>query len=267
MNILIRELKTGLKSFCLWLLGMAFLIVAGMQKYTAFGSDLGGFNVNDVFNKMPKIIIAIIGAVGVDMNTLSGFYAMLVYYALICAIIYAINLGCNAVSREAIDKTYEFIFTKPLSRSRILAIKLIAASIYLALFCAMNYVLSLAGISLINTSENIITEIFYFTLQLFFVSFIFFSIAAFFSAAVSHAEKGALFANLTFLFTFIVSIIFDTLEDGGIIKLFSPMKYFEPADILNLKFDFVFALISILLIALFIWGAFKAFNKKDLIAA
>lgn len=69
---------------------------------------------------------------------LQGYMGILFYYILICTVIYAVHLGTAAVSRESVDKTYEFVFTKPLSRTRILGWKLSAAFFYLLAFCIFN---------------------------------------------------------------------------------------------------------------------------------
>jgi hypothetical protein len=101
MNILKRELRDGLKPFIFWTIGLFVLVFAGMTKY--MGIETSGSSLNELIDKFPRVVLAFMGMVGVDINTFGGYYAILVYYALICAVIYAIHLGSNAVSRETVD--------------------------------------------------------------------------------------------------------------------------------------------------------------------
>lgn len=266
MNILKRELSAGLKPFLFWTLGLFFLVFAGLTKFTGVDTAAGGVNLYDLLNKFPRVVLAVMGIVGIDINTLGGYYSILAYYALICAVIYAVYLGTNAVSREAVDKTYEFVFTKPRSRSYILQMKFLAVWIYIAMFCILNYVFSVAAIAVLGFSGNLNFQIFLFSIAVFLVSSMFFSLSAFISAAAKQSERGALYGNLCFLFAFIMGIVYDMLENGGILKFISPLKYFSPADLLNKEIDPLFAAICVVLTAVFLWGAFARFNKKDLTA-
>ncbi len=70
MNIIKKEFRFGLKPFLFWLLGMSFLLVAGMTKYTAIE---GGADITAIFEQFPKIILAVLGmSGGVDITSLGG---------------------------------------------------------------------------------------------------------------------------------------------------------------------------------------------------
>ena len=72
MNIIKKEFRFGLKPFLFWLLGMSFLLVAGMTKYTAIE---GGADITAIFEQFPKIILAVLGmSGGVDITTLWRYY-------------------------------------------------------------------------------------------------------------------------------------------------------------------------------------------------
>lgn len=264
MNILKKELRTILKPFIFWTIGLFFLVFAGMTKYTGVENIPGGINLNDLLDKFPRVILAVMGMANVDLNTIGGYYSILAYYALICAVIFSIYLGANAVSRESIDKTYEFIFTKPRRRSYILRTKLTAAWIYLTIFSIFNYIFSVSAVKALGFPEDISIEMLLFSLILFLTGSVFLALSAFISAAVKNAEKGSMYGNLCFMFAFIMAIIYDILEKGFVIKLFSPLKYFSTADLLDKKLDPVFTFICIVLTAVFLAGAFIKFNKKDL---
>jgi len=266
MNILKREFKMGFKPFILWGLGLFFLVFVGMMKYTGIGDGANNSDITALMEKFPKVVLALMGVAGVDLTTLGGFYSVIAYYALICAIIYAIYLGNNAVSRETIDKTYEFLFTKPCSRESILINKLIAGEIFLMIFCLLNYIFSVMAISTLNFSENIQIQIVLFTFSIFLVSNIFFALSAFLSAAMKHSEKSSLYSNLCFLFVFILGIVFDMIENSKILKFFVPVKYFTSKEILEKHMSLTYVIICVLLTGIFSYGTFNKFSKKDLMS-
>ena len=261
MNIYLKELRSGFKPFIFWTLGLFVLAFAGLIKYTGF-SD-GQIDINELFVSFPRVVLAVMGLVGVDFGTLSGYFAVLMYYAYLCAAIYAVYLGSNAVSREAIDKTYEFLFTKPRSRSRILLMKLLAALTYLVSFCLLNYVFSVSAEHSLGLAEDIGVEMQLFSFVMFLIGFFFLCASAFISAVVKRSDKGSLYGNLFLLLTFLVGIIYDMLENAGIVKILSPFKYFNPADLIDQKLDPVYTAICLGLTALLLAGAFYKFKAKD----
>lgn len=262
MNILKRELRAGLKPFILWMIAVFVLDFVGIMKFE--GVSAGGADMSELLASMPRVLLAVLGMVGVDINTLGGYASILFYFVLICAVIYSVHLGSSAVSRESVDKTYEFVFTKPRTRSHVLAMKLAAAWIYLLLFCVFNVIFSVAAVSTLKTAENITPQLMLFSLSAFLIGSLFIALSAFLSAVAKQPDKGSLYGNLAFLYAFILGVIYDMLENGGLLRLISPFKYFLPADLLMSQFDPVYAGITLLLTVLFLYGAFLRFKKKDL---
>lgn len=140
MNLFRKELKTSFKPFLFWTLGLFMLIFAGIVKSSAAMAD-GAF-MTELINKFPRIVVAAMGMANVDISRFDGFYSVLMQYVFILMAVYATHLGNNAVSRESVDKTYEFLFTKPRSRSFILTWKLLSALVFLSVFAVLNLLFS-----------------------------------------------------------------------------------------------------------------------------
>lgn len=264
MNIFIRECKVNLKPFLFWNLGLFVLVFAGMTKFTGIESATGGMSMNEILNRFPKIVLAVLGISGVDISTLPGYYAIIAFYVIICGVIYSLHMGANAVSREVVDKTYEFIFTKPCSKIHILSMKVLAGWFAIAGFSIMNLLFSYMAVSFLKFEDNINKLIFLYTIALFVLSSLFYAFAIFFSTLTKKAEKGTMYGNLFFLFAFVMSIVYDTLEDGAVIKYISPMKYFEAEDLIKGHLDLTFLFISICITIALIVISFQRFQKKDL---
>lgn len=262
MNIFKRELRAGLKTFIFWTVGLFVLVFIGIIKYQGLSSS--GSSMSELVATFPRIAQAVMGIVGVDINTLGGYTAILTYYVLLCVVIYAVHLGSAAVTRESVDNTYEFVFTKPCSRARVLTAKLAAAWIYLVLFCIFNIIFSMTAVAYLRTTETMTTQIIHFTLSVFVIGSLYISLSSFIAAASKHPDKGALYGNLAFLYAFILGVIYNMMETPGILKLISPLSYFVPADLAANRFDLLYCGITAILVAVFLYGAYRVFSNKDL---
>lgn len=265
MNIFKRELKAGLKPFIFWTIGLFVLVFAGMTKYT--GIAVEGASVGELIAQFPKVVQATLGIVGINIETLEGYYAIIAYFAIICVSIYAVSLGAGAVNCEAVDKTYEFVFTKPRSRKYILLMKLLSGFTYLLAFCILNFLFSVSATVTLKLNESINNEILLFSISIFLVGILFFGIAVFLGAITRRTEKGMLYGNLCFLFAFVVGIIYDMLENGGILRILTPIRYFIPSDLLAGQLDLAYVILSLVFSAVLLFFAFSCFDKKDLNAA
>ncbi len=266
MNIIRHELRTGIKPFLLWTLGLFFLDFAGLVKFTGI-AGAGNADIMELMDRFPRIVLAVFGMVGLDISSLGGYYAILAFYALICVSIYSIYLGTGAVNREAVDKTYEFLFTKPRTRKFILGMKLIANVLYLAAYCIVHIVFSITGVLSLKIDGNINSQMVLFGIAAFFVGILFFSLGAFLSAALKRSEKGVRYSNLCFLGAFLSGILYDMLDDGKVLQILSPLKYFLPADLLKNQLNPFYTVLCIILSGILLCGAFKMFDRREFSAA
>jgi ABC-2 type transport system permease protein len=263
MNIIMKEIRFGLKPFLFWLLGISFLLVAGMTKYTAIE---GGADISMIFDKFPKIILAVFGmGGGVDITSIGGYYSVLMYYSFIVVILYSVYLGTSAVNRELIDKTYEFIFTKPRTRSYILMRKVITGAGFLVVFCLMNIPLSFLGLSIISTRGEDTGFVYTNTIALLFVGLVFFALGVFWSATLKKPERGATATNLCFLVGFIAGIIYDMYEEAAALQVISPLRFFPPQEILDGIIDPFFAVGCMIAVAILLFFGFRQFERRDFV--
>ncbi len=262
MNIFWRELRAGRKAFLFWMIGMFLLCFAGIVKYESY--SVGG-GMEELLAAFPRVVLAVMGIAGVDMNTLAGYTALLFYYVLVCAVVYAVILGAGAISRESIDKTHEFLFTKPRSRTHILASKLAAACVTIVLFCLMSAVFAYAAVATLGSGESVIGVIAACTLAVLLIGILFVALAAFLATLVQKPEKGSLYGNLAFLAAFVLGVVYNMLENPGALRLFSPFNYFTSADLAAARVSPLFALLALALTAFLLFGALRRFERRDLV--
>lgn len=266
MNIIKHELRSGMKPFLLWALVLFFLDFAGLTKFTGI-SGVGNAEVMKLMNQFPRVVLAVFGMVGLDINSLGGYYSVLAFYALVCISIYAIYLGTSSVNRELVDKTYEFLFTRPRTRRYILGIKLFTNIIFLAAYSILHVILSIVAIMTLKIKGNINSQVVLFGVAGFLVGILFFSLGAFLSSIVKRAEKGALYSNLCFFLFFLFGVIFDMSEDNRRIQILAPLKYFLPTELLDNYLNPIYTLFCILTSGILLFCAVKVFSRKDLTAS
>jgi len=262
MNIIIKEIKFGLKPFLFWLLGLAFLMVAGMTKYTGIQS---GLDLDKILAQFPRIVLAVMGmGQGVDFKSLGGYYSVLMYYAFILVILYGIHLGSSAVSRELIDKTHDFIFSKPRTRTNILVHKLVVGAGFLVCFCLMNIPFSYLGIAILKTDGLDTGFVFPYTVVLILVGLLFFAVGAIWSAILTKPERGATVANVIFMVCFITGIIYDMSDKASFLQNISPLRFFETNQLLTGNIDPFYAARCLIAAAILLFLSLKIFEKRDL---
>jgi ABC-2 type transport system permease protein len=264
-NMIQHEIKSNWKPFLYWTLGLTVLVLAGFAKFLGFDAS-SGVDVSALMAQFPKVFLAMFGMAGLDIQSLGGYYAVLQNFVLLCTSIFAIQLGANAVSRESIDKTYEFIFTKPRTRNSILMAKLIAAILYLTAFSLLNFLFSHLALPLYKLENTITTPIFLFSFANYTVGLFFLSLSTLLSTLFARAENGMKAGNFAFLLFYMLSIVSDMIENPSRIQVISPMRYFTATELLNNRFSLIFFLIAIATSILALQIAFSAFRKRDLSA-
>jgi len=262
MNVFLLELKQNLRSFVFWMIGMGFLMYAGIAKATALNAEASA--VNQLFMNWPKAVLATFGFAGLDITTLAGYFGCMWFYAALCMALFAIGLGVRLTTLEINDKNADFIYAKPLRRSSVLTAKTVAHIIYIILFAAFTYAFSLLGIISLGEKNTINTEMILLCIALVFIGLIYYGIGAL-AGAIS-PRKGGLASYLVFMATYVIGIFYDIADKGQpLIQVFAPMKYFDPVKLLDtMKLPVGYIIWSIVLFAGLLIAANIIMSRKDL---
>ena len=262
MNIFLRELKANRKALIIWSVCMFLLVVSGMGKYTAYSS--GGQN-NEIFNKMPDSLKALLGFGSLDVSKMSGYYAMLFLYIVLTAAIHAVLLGSGIIAKEERDKTTEFLITKPVSRAAIITSKLLAALVNVLILNIVLLVSSIVMVSAYNKGEDISSEIVMFNLSMLIVQLIFLSLGAALAAFIKKPKAAGSLSTGILLVAFVISKITDLTDSMNYLNLFSPFKYFSYTNIVEGNgLNVIITILSLVLVAIFIVLVYLFYQKRDI---
>lgn len=253
--MILREIKSRIKGNLLWIAAFAFFIIGGMTKFDAFqGSDN---NMNQMVQALPRIMRIMYGMEGVDISKFSGYFGILLFYVFIMLAIHGAFLGVSLMYGEFKDRTADFLFTKPASRTSLLIKKCLAAlgiiliiQVAIGLFCA--YVFHRAD------SLKLLPE----TLFASLIIHLFFFAAGFaFSLWAPSPKQGQQISLLVILLGYL-AIIFSSLYDIPALANITPLGYFKTKiyEANLLPGGLLILLLSLILII----SGLYAFKKKDI---
>jgi ABC-2 type transport system permease protein len=263
MNIYWRELKTHRWGVLFWSLGMVALVGAGMAKYGAYAA--AGTSVTDMFAQVPKAVMVVFGLGGFDLTKASDFYGVLFLYIAVMAAIHASLLGSNLISKEERDRTSEFLYAKPISRARVLTSKLLAGLTMVLVFNLATSLSSLCFVAYFGKGESFNAEIWLLMAGLLFVQLIFFAIGALVASIVHRPKAAPSIATSVMFLTFLVYYVVNFDSGLEFLRWFSPFKYFDAVALLaSGQLDLAYVALSVAIIVLCIFGAYRFYSARDL---
>jgi ABC-2 type transport system permease protein len=263
MNIFKREMKAHLKSLIFWCIGMLFMIVAGMGKFSAYSES--GQSMNEMLATIPSTLKSILGFGTFDVTKASGFYGMLFLYLVIMVTIHASMLGANIISKEERDKTTEFLMVKPVSRSTIITSKLMAALTNVLILNIVTLVLSIAIVGKYSRGEAITGEIQTLMVGMLILQVLFLFIGTGIASVSKNPKISASAATTILLVTFMISIVIDMNSKLENLKYITPFKYFTAQNLMYGEgFEPVFLTLSFIIIAAMAYATYIFYKKRDL---
>ncbi len=264
MKILKYELKIKRKALLFWSIGLILLYVAGSMEFEGI-AGANSESIDVIFNYYPPIVLSLMGITeAIDFSSLNGYTWVLGYYGTVMASFYAITLGASVVNRELIDKTFEFLFTKPRKRTYILGMKILSGFLCLTAFSFINLVGSILIMNPVDKNLDISNLMILSSIGTYVTSVLFYAISLFVTTRMKKRSTSSKILNLFFLFTFVLGGVYDVTTNGEILRFFTPLRYFLYQDASANTINMWFVLIALALIMTLMVLAYKTFNKRDL---
>jgi ABC-2 type transport system permease protein len=266
MNIYVHEFKMIFRSVIIWSLSIGLAIFFFLSIYPSIGADVD--LVYEMMQSFPEEFLVAFGMVDMDWSNILGFYGFVFAFIQICLAIQAANYGFSSVSVEERDLTADFLLPKPVSRTKIMTSKLLAAVTGLTITNAVVWISSFVFLRVFGNGAPYETK----PLLLLMLSnavfqLLFLSVGMVISLlmkrvrSVTPLSMGLAF-GLYLLNAFGGMIGEDTLE------ILSPYNHFEPNFILkNAAYDLPLALISVVAIVVSIAGSYVLYARRNIRSA
>ncbi|HAZ06470.1 ABC transporter permease [Acetobacterium wieringae] len=262
MNILIQELRMGRKTLIIWCISLIGVLSLFMLLYPSIASQLEDFQ--RVFESFPIEFQQAFGVADLELASILSFYQFALMYVLLAGAIQAMNMGVSILSAEVREKTGDFLFVKPVSRNRVVAMKILAVLVQILITNAVVFTASLLMVTLLSDTAYNLKLFTLFTLSLLFIQIFFASLGLFVSVFLRRIRTVLpISMGVVFIF-YIIHLLNETLNDDKL-GLVSPFDYFNLTEIsMNMNYDSLYLLLWFVLVGLFTFLTFKLFARKDL---
>jgi ABC-2 type transport system permease protein len=195
----------------------------------------------------------------------SGFYGvMFIYFALMGAIAAAM-WGSGIISKEERDKTVEFSLVLPVTRSRVVTAKALAALVNCAGFVLITWAGSLVMVRSYNPDQAFFDFLSLEMQAMFVIELIFLAFGLLLGCAMKRYKLSGSIAVgiiLTAYFVSIASVMQDNLD---FLKYFTPFRYFDALTLFRTgALESVYLLLSAAIILVCVVGAYMTYSRRDL---
>lgn len=260
MTVFNHEMRRGRNSLIIWTTSVAFMLIICVIMYPQMESQMQG--VSDMFANMGSFSAAF-GMNEINFGTPMGFYAVECGNILgIGGAFYAAIIAISALSKEEKERTAEFLFTHPLSRTSIITQKLCSVLCQLIIFnvtCAgFSYLSYIAIDESLPTKQFLLFHLAYFILQLEIAGICFGA-----SAFVKGGGIGIGIGIATILY--FMNILINISKKAEFIKYITPFAYTNSTDIIideKLEIPLILAGVGYMIIGII--AAYIVYNKKDI---
>ncbi len=262
MNIFIRELRANFKSLLIWSGIIILFSMIGFSKFSAFYENPQLLSVMD---SMPPALLSALDMNAFNMTTLTGFFGVVVIYFNLILSIAAAMWGSDIISKEERDKTVEFSLTLPVKRSELISGKIAAVLVNCVILLLVTWGSTLVFSQQFQPDGEFYRFVAINMFAFFFLQLIFIAVGIFLGCIVKKHKQAGSLAVTILLVSYFLSILTQFSKKLDFLKYISPFKFFEASTLLReSKLDPFFIGLSLLLVVIFLLGAYQAYSRRDL---
>jgi ABC-2 type transport system permease protein len=237
------------------------LILAGimLSMYISFSQDIDAFK--QILSNYPENLRKAFG-INIDgFGSVLGYYSSFILtFILVCGSVEAMILGISILSKEIREKTADFLYSKPISRSQIITYKLLSV-LTLLIISNITFILGLYLLIISVSSASFDFNVFILLALIPFITqLIFFTLGIFISSLMSKI-KAVLPISMGIVFgIYILSAFADEK-----FRVLMPFKYFDTKYILNnSKYEFNYIILTFAIITISTVLTYIIYKKKDI---
>ncbi len=262
MNIYFRELRANLKSLLIWSGIVILLIVIGTAKFSAFTDNPEMLKILDAY---PPALLKAMSMKTFNLTTITGFFGVMFLYFGLMSAIAATMWGSDIISKEERNKTVEFSLVLPVSRSRIVTAKALAALTNLAVFVLITWMASVVAAQNYNPDAGFYDFLALEMQAMFMIGLIFLALGLLLGCAMKQYKRAGSTAVGIILGTYFISVVSGMQENLDFLKYVTPFKYFDAGELYRAgSLNSTYLLLSAAIIVICIAAAYWTYNRRDL---
>ena len=262
MNIYLHELRANLKSLLIWIGIMALLVWIGIIKFQAFAQDPSALALLDAY---PQALLDALNMRAFNLTTLTGFFGVMFSYFGLMAAVAAGLWGSGVIAREERRKTVEFALTLPVTRTRWLTAKFLAALTHAALFVLATWAISLLAARSHQPDAAFNGFLARLMAAMFAIELIFLAVGLLIASLMKRPKRTNAAVVGVILTAYYLALIAGLDDRVAFLKYLTPFKYFDPAQWLHSGgVEPVYWALTAGAILVSLAGAYVAFNRRDI---
>ncbi len=260
-TIFLKDIKLTRKSLIIWVIVM--LLTAGFAtlEYPMFIEEAD--MIGSTLEMMPKVVRILFGVEGLTFQQNIDYYITMYFWYVLIIFTHAAYVGATIIAREENDKTSEFIFVKPYTRSEIVTTKILVGIFHLAIIALATWLFNVGILLPMMGGRSLFRIVTITTLGMFFTQLVFFGLGLLSTAYFKKYKTGLNVSMMIVLVSFIIAVI---LEYIGVeyFNLISPFRYFHIRAVINSGISLFYLFISAIIITISINLTYNFYNNKDL---
>jgi ABC-2 type transport system permease protein len=263
MKFFMHELKLNFKSLLIWTVVIALLIAVAVAKFSAFIGDEASLAIMDGF---PAQLLDAMQMRSFNLTTLEGFFGVMFIYFAIMGAMAAAMWGSDAISREERDRSAEFSLVLPVSRSRVVTTKLLAALVNCVLFVLFTWLISIYAVKVYSPDAAFYNFLRLEMLAIYLLELIFLAIGVLLACAVKNYKIVGSIAIGIILGGYFISIVTNITQNLNWLKAVNPFSWYDAVEFFHagaLK-PLSLVLTAILVVACLL-AAYFTYEKRDLV--
>lgn len=262
MNIFLRELRANVKSLLIWSAILALLIAIAVSKFSAFAGDP---EMLAMLDSMPPALLDAMNMRAFNLTTLSGLYGVMYLYFGLMGAMAAAMWGSDIISKEERDRTVEFSLVLPVSRSRVITAKALAALVNCLAFVLITWGISLVAVRSYNSDPAFRSFLALEMQAMFALELVFLAIGLLLGCAMKRYRRSASTAVAIILVSYVVSVLSHLHEDLDSLKYFTPFRYFDAGELFRSgQLGGTYLLLSAAIVTACVAGAYVTYSRRDL---
>lgn len=262
MHVFLWEMKAQLKSLLIWSAIFIIIIIMMTSEFSAYYENP---EMLDIMSSMPEALMKAFSMDGANLTTTIGYISIVALYFYLMGGLYAVLLGSGILSKEERDKTAEYLLTMPVSRTRLILYKMMAA-----LTCSLILLLVVLGSTVVAMLPYDLDSDFFEFLWLMgaamgLIMLLFLSIGMLLASLLKRYKYSGKIATSLLMILYFLSIIAALSDKLDFLKYVTPFKFFESSDLIaSGSLNASSLIISCCIILFGFAGTFLFYPKRDL---
>lgn len=260
-----REFKINLRSLIMWTAILAATYILVFSIYPSLMSDTTKQAMQTALESMPKEMLSTFNMDIVGIEDAYGWFKTEGFMFLVLAGgAYSAILGSTILLKEESDGTIEFLYSKPVTRNKIVTEKIKCGLLNITIFLGTITIINYICFELLNINVDI-KEFLMISLSPLLLFYMLFTICLFISTFMKKTKKALNIAISIVFIEYFMQIIGGMGEKVQIIKDISLFEFVSSRYIiLNNSLNTKYIIIGLGIILISIIGSYYRFNKKEL---